>query len=71
MWWGFALQDIEFNRVSLQDLSFTMASICFVFYYITFYTGTLFIGAMGMLQIILTLQARNQTPPQHDSQGRF
>ena len=48
-------EDIEFNRVSLQDLMFTMASIMFVYYYISFYTGTLFIGAMGMLQIILTL----------------
>jgi hypothetical protein len=29
-WWGFALQDLEFTRVSYQDLSFTMASILFV-----------------------------------------
>lgn len=55
MWWGFALQDLEFTRISYQDLSFTMASILFVYYYICFYTGTLFIGALGMLQIILTL----------------
>ena len=55
MWWGFAMQDLEFTRISYQDLSFTMASILFVYVYIAFYTGTLFIGSMGMLQIILTL----------------
>ena len=32
-----------------------MASIMFVYYYIAFYTGSNFIGSMGMLQIILTL----------------
>ena len=49
------MQDLEFARVSYQDLGFTMASIMFVYYYIAFYTGSNFIGSMGMLQIILTL----------------
>ena len=55
MWWGFALQDIEFTRVSYQDLLFTFASIIFVWVYITVHTGSCFIGMLGMMEIILTL----------------
>ena len=55
MWWGFALQDLEFQRISYQDLMFTMASIMFVYYYIAFYTNSIYIGGLGMMQIIFTL----------------
>ena len=48
---------VEFQRVSYDDLMYTTASIFFVFCYITYHCQSIFLGAMGMLQIVLTLPA--------------
>jgi len=61
-WWGFAMQDLEFTRVSYQDLSFTMASILFVWIYIIFHTWSFFLGSLGMFQIIMTLPVTHAWP---------
>eukprot|EP01051_Picozoa_sp_SAG22_P015767 SAG22_NODE_2113_length_2993_cov_25.505874_3_plen_169_part_00 len=56
-YWGFAILQIEFQRVSYDDLTYTTASILFVLGYIMYHTQSFFLGALGMVQIVLTLPA--------------
>jgi hypothetical protein len=54
-YWGFALLQLEFQRVSYDDLMYTTASILFVLGYLTYHCNSLFLGGLGMVQIVLTL----------------
>ena len=57
--WGFDVQQLEFQRIVQTDMLFSIFSIMFVYYWMTVHTGSLFLASLGMLQIVCSLPIGN------------
>jgi len=54
-WFSLVMQNGEMTHVVSNDTKMALASIFFVWFWIVVHTGSLWVGSLGMLQIILSL----------------
>ena len=58
-YWGFDLQQLEFQNTVNFDMMFSMGSLVFVYVWIWVHVGSYFLASIGMLQIVASLPIGN------------